>query len=165
MAINYSKVARSCPVGSETKKVYATAQYTSVMTLSEFAKHISDHNSVFDRATISGVLTATVMCLRELLLDGKKVQLGDLGSFYVSLKSTGKDSAEEFSAADITAVNVKWSQGSEFADLINDATFNLVATRALQAQARDTRNGEVNDAVGAEGSGSGTGGGDTGQLG
>lgn len=98
------------------------------------AKHISEHGCVYSRADISAILYMAVDCMREQLLDGKKIRLGDLGDFSVSLVSKGADSADKFnSGSHITGINVVWECGQEFKNLIADAEFNLVASRAAQA--------------------------------
>ena len=71
--------------------------------------------------------------MREMLLDGRKIRLGDLGDFSVSLSSKGAETADKFSSANISAVNVVWDCGQEFKNLLPDAEFNLVASRAAQA--------------------------------
>lgn len=115
-------------------KAYAVAQYADVMTIEKFAKHISEHGCVYSRADISAILYMAVDCMRENLLDGKKIRLGDLGDFSVSLVSKGADSADKFNAgAHITGVNVTWDCGQQFKNLLADAEFNLVASRAAQA--------------------------------
>ena len=115
-------------------KAYAVAQYSDVMTIEKFAKHISEHGCVYSRADISAILYIAVDCMREQLLDGKKIRLGDLGDFSVSIVSKGADTADKFNAGShITAVNVNWDCGQEFKNLIADAEFNLVASRSAQA--------------------------------
>ena len=42
-------------------------------------------------------------------------------------------SADEFTAQNITQVKVQWEPGKEFKNLISDAEFNLVASRSAQA--------------------------------
>ena len=74
-----------------------------------------------------------VDCMREQLLEGKKIRLGDLGDFSVSLSSKGAETADKFSAQNITGVNVVWDCGQEFKNLIADAELNLVASRSAQA--------------------------------
>lgn len=145
--INYSIVTRYSKVGDkESKKMtYPTAQVTEVTDLNQFAKHISTHGSAYKRADIIAVITLAVGCLRELLLAGQKIKLGDLGNFYVSLQSKGAESAEKFNADnDITAVNVKWEPGSNFTNLLREAEFKCVATRAAQsATLRAQKAGEL----------------------
>lgn len=120
-------------VATEKQNAYAIAQYADVMNIEKFAKHISTHGCVYSRADISAILYMAVDCMREQLLEGKKIRLGDLGDFSVSLSSKGAESADKFSAQNITAVNVVWDCGTEFKNLLNDAEFNLVASRSAQA--------------------------------
>lgn len=121
-------------VATEIKKAYAQAQYNEVMNLQAFARHIATHGCVYSRADIVAILTMAVDCLREQLLAGQKIQLGDLGSFYLSLNSKGADSAKTFNpTANITSVNVNWEQSREFKNLIDEAEWNLVASRVAQA--------------------------------
>ena len=120
-------------VKTEVQKAFAMAQYSDAMTIEQLAKHISTHGCVYSRADISAILYLTVDCMREMLLEGKKIRLGDLGDFSVTLQSKGAESAEKFSAQNITGVNVVWDCGPEFRDLLADAEFNLVASRQAQA--------------------------------
>ena len=133
--INYSLVSRLNPMDkSEAAKVYATAQYNSVMTLEKFAAHIASHGSVYSRADITAVLTLAVDCIHEQLLAGQKIELGDLGAFSVTLNTKGADSAEEFNPAiHIKRVKARWEMGDKFLNLTEEADFNLVANRKQQA--------------------------------
>ena len=121
-------------VNTEVQKTFAVAQYSEVMTIEKFAKHISGHGCVYSRADISAILYMAVDCMREQLLEGKKIRLGDLGDFAVSLSSKGAADASTFTAQNITDVKVFWEPGAQFKNLITDAEFNLVASRAAQAK-------------------------------
>lgn len=121
-------------VNTEVQKTFAVAQYSEVMTIEKFAKHISSHGCVYSRADISAILYMAVDCMREQLLEGKKIRLGDLGDFAVSLSSKGAADASTFTAQNITDVKVFWEPGVQFKNLITDAEFNLVASRAAQAK-------------------------------
>ncbi len=168
MAINYSLTQRHNPADSTADpKVYALAQYTVKMSLEDFSQHIADHGSPFTRDVILGTLTAAVDCLREQLLSGIRVSLGDLGTFYVSLNSEGTDTAEEFTSKNIKKVKVNWSRGSRFTTLTDDATFQYVGTRKAQAAARKAEKEAIDNGTtadhdtepGEETGGSGDGGG------
>ena len=84
-------------------------------------------------ADIAAILYLTVDCMREQLLEGKKIRLGDLGDFSVSLSSKGVEDPNAFNAQNITGVKVIWEPGAEFKSLRDDAEFNLVASRDAQA--------------------------------
>lgn len=125
--------AEEALVATEKQNAYAIAQYADVMTIEKFAKHISTHGCVYSRADISAILYMAVDCMREQLLEGKKIRLGDLGDFSVSLTSKGAETAKAFTTQNITGVNVVWECGQEFKNLLADAEFNLVASRSAQA--------------------------------
>jgi len=120
-------------VATEVQNAFAVAQYAEVMTIEKFAKHIANHGCVYSRADIAAILYLAVDEMREQLLDGKKIRLGDLGDFSISLSSKGAENADKFTSANITGVNVNWEPGSEFKNLLADAEFNLVASRSAQA--------------------------------
>ena len=120
-------------VASEVQNAFAVAQYTDVMTIEKFARHIASHGCVYSRADISAILYLAVDCMCEQLLEGKKIRLGDLGDFSVNLTSKGAETADKFTAQNITGVNVVWDPGLEFKNLLADAEFNLVASRSAQA--------------------------------
>lgn len=131
------------------KKAYAYAQARETLNITQLAKHIQDHGSVFTKDTIVGCITAVVDCIREQLLAGNRIQVGDLGTFYVTLSSDGVANAHEFNpATHISAVNVKWDCGTGFDDLRQDATFNLVSTRKEQREQKKLMKEALNEEMG-----------------
>ena len=143
--LDYSVSARVNPMEkNEPARYYASSQTNNVMNLDQFAKHIASHGSVYRRADIAAVLTMAVDCLREMLLNGTKVQLGDLGNFYVTFSSEGTLSANDFNPdIHIKSVNVNWERGIDFLNLKEDAKFNLVAIRSIQKKVlKAVKNGE-----------------------
>lgn len=150
MAINYSLGLRSSSPSDKKseKKVYAYAQMRELITLPQLAKHICLHGSPYGRDVIIGVMTAVVDCVRENLLEGNKVQLGEMGAFYLAFNSQGVDTAEEFNPANnINQVRVRWERGSAFADLTNEAEFNYVTSRDQQAKARKEEKATLNAGI------------------
>ncbi len=118
---------------TEAPKAYAKVQFSEVVELEDFVQHIASHNTVYSEGVIVGVFTEMVGCLREHILNGKKVRLGPLGDFSPSLTSRGASSAEDFSASYITGVNVNFQPGNKLTNLIADAHFELVSSRIAQA--------------------------------
>ena len=114
------------------EKAYAKNQVSEIWPLEKFAKHIADHNGVYSRGTVKGVLADSCECLVEQLLNGNKVELGELGTFGISLSCEGAPSVKDFTVKNIKAVNILFAPGPDFENLINRAEFNLVASRAAQ---------------------------------
>ena len=111
---------------------YAKPQVSEVMSFRKFVQHIADHGG-YTRGKVKGVLSDMCTCLVEMLLEGKKVQLDELGDFWISLSSEGAETVENFSSNNIKAVNIVFTPGIDFENLISKAEFETVASRAAQA--------------------------------
>ena len=63
-------------------KYYPEVDQQKTLSLRGFAKHMTDHGSLYGRAIVEGVLMQITECLPELVAQGVPVQLGNLGTFY-----------------------------------------------------------------------------------
>ena len=91
--IYQSKLTDSMSYG----KWYARIVSTETMSLDGLADHMRSHNTPYSAGTIKGILEDAVSCIRELLLDGKRVQLDGLASFGLSIIHTyGAGTADAF---------------------------------------------------------------------
>ena len=77
-------------------KWYGRVVSTKTMSYQELCKHMSEHNSVYGEDVCLGVANKLQNCMLEQLLEGKKVQFGELGTFYLSVKSTGTLKESDF---------------------------------------------------------------------
>ena len=77
-------------------KWYGRVVATKTMSYQELCKHMSEHNSVYGEDVCLGVANKLQNCMLEQLLEGKKVQFGELGTFYLSVKSVGAAKEEDF---------------------------------------------------------------------
>ena len=77
-------------------KWYGRVVSTKTMSYAELCKHMSEHTSVYGEDVCLGVANKLQNCMLEQLLEGKKVQFGELGVFYLSVKSTGANKEEDF---------------------------------------------------------------------
>ena len=78
---------------------YGRVVTTNTMSYGDLCRHMSEHNSVHGKDVCLGVADKLQSCILEQLLEGKKVQFGELGTFYLAVKSTGANSEEDFSVA------------------------------------------------------------------
>ena len=79
-------------------------------------------------STVSSVDTAAVLeaflsVIPGELAAGQIVELGDFGTFRVSLSSAGEEKAEDVTARTITEVRVLFTPGKRFAQALNDVQF------------------------------------------
>ena len=132
--IHYSVYMMQNPIHPEKGSLaYATPQVREKLSTSKFISHVASHNTVFSKGTIKGVLADIASCLREQLLNGNKVQLEGLGTFGITLNSQGAESLKAFTADNIKNINIVFTPDAELENLIDDAAFDLVASRAAQA--------------------------------
>ena len=82
---------------SAFKKWYGHVVTTKTMTYQELCKHMSEHNSIYGEDVCLGIANKLQNCILEQLLEGKKVQFGELGTFYLSVKSAGAEKENDFS--------------------------------------------------------------------
>ena len=134
--IQYSVGMQPNPLHEDDpKKAYANLQLTGVVSINELADHITEHNSVYSKGTIVGILTELSVCLRELILQGYKIDLGDIGTFAPTISSKGAVTIKEFTQANIIKMGVNFKPGYALQDLLRDAEFEQTTSRAAQAAA------------------------------
>ncbi|MDO5446821.1 MAG: hypothetical protein Q4F34_03480 [Prevotellaceae bacterium] len=149
MAINYS-VGQACNFsGNDEQKLYARVQSTQTVSLEEIAKYAASHyGGMVDKMMVMKVVDMLSKSVVDKLKDGCRVSLGDLGTYYAHIKSTGKSVAEIreegfHPSRDIEDVCVKWSQSQLMKHEINvdNVTFKQVSQL-------DTKRGAIKESEG-----------------
>lgn len=115
-------------------KFYGFAQASMVMNLEDFTEHLESHNSKYDSGDYKAMLNQAGKCLKEMLLEGRKVCLGELGSFSLNLHCKPSDYYDEFTAANITDVKTRWEPSTMLKNLKNVCKFQKVETLKDQAE-------------------------------
>ena len=140
------------------KKWYARAVAEETVDLEGLSAHMASHNSPFSAGAIKGILTDMVACIKELLLDGKKVRIDNLAIFAVGIQN--KKGCEDKSTYKVTeyveAVKLKALAIGELAK----SSLNLDATLKRSSLDKDaTTSDEEGDDDGNGGDGATTSGG------
>ena len=136
--INYSIAIMGTTPGTKKNqitetKAYGTAQCDETLDINAFADHITSHGCAYDKGDVIAIITKTVAFLREQMLAGNRVKMGELGDFFVELETEGAVTCDDFTAQNIKEVNVRWAPGKKFRNLRDEATFQLVQSRKAQA--------------------------------
>ena len=109
---------------------YASLQSDKTLSLEEFAEHITSHGCVYSKGDIYGILVQATDCIKEMLLEGHRVDLGDLGTFWLSITQRPADSLAEYnSGVNIKSLRGAWLPSSAFRGLITKAKFELSTTK------------------------------------
>ena len=117
------------------QKYYGKVVTTNTMSYKELTKHMSEHNSVYGEDVCSGVAIKLQSCILEQLLEGKKVQFGDLGTFYLSVKSEGAESEDKFNMGqNIKGLYLRFSPSRQD---VNDLSSKTLKKRASFMNVKD----------------------------
>ena len=133
MPLNYSIVLLGNPrKPDDPKKAYARSQVSKELTLKGLSQRVA------------AVLISVVENMIEALRDGEQVDFGELGKFRLQATSRGADSAEVFTATNITGVNIQFVPGDDLKKIFNGMSFNPVPSRAsVRAVLRAEKAGET----------------------
>ena len=116
-------------------KHYGHVVTTKTMSYQELCKHMAEHNSVYGEDVCLGVANKLQSCMLEQLLEGKKVQFGDLGTFYLSVKTKGEEKEEDFNmGTSIQGLRLRFSPSRQD---INDLSSKTLKKRASFMNAKD----------------------------
>jgi predicted histone-like DNA-binding protein len=85
---------------------YPKAVEKQTISLRGLCKHMAEHNSIYGRDVIEGVLTKMAGCIVELLSQGNPVKIDNLGTFVPTVEGTKSG----ITRADLLAG--KWNAGS-----------------------------------------------------
>ena len=166
--IKYRKVKRTPQTGENAGKElwYATVVTDREMNFEEFVDNISSHNSPYSRGTVHGVMMDMLDCLKELILDGKSVRLGDLGLFSIGMKSHGELTRDKVSAASVEDIHLivrntrSWSN-SELKKLCKITAYDSYGTEGAEGDGTNPGGGNAGGSGDTSQGGSGTQGGGT----
>lgn len=80
---------------------------------------------------VSAVLIATVDNMIDSLRAGEQVDFGELGKFRLQITSRGAETAEKFTAVNITGVNIQFVPGEDLRKIFICMCFTPMPTRAV----------------------------------
>ena len=102
---------------------------TKTMSYDELCKHVSEHNSVFGEDVCKGVALKLASCMLEQLLEGKKVQFSDLGTFYLSVKSSPAATEEGYNVGqNVKGLYLRFAPSRQDANDLSAKSLKKLAT-------------------------------------
>jgi predicted histone-like DNA-binding protein len=121
MAIFYNKVERGNPADpAAPKKWHPVLKSLGMVREKEVGEQIADETTLNPKEGEIALAQLQKVLIRNLL-DGRTVQLGDWGSFYLTVTSEGSETKEEVTAANVTKINIRFKSGKEFTEAISKA--------------------------------------------
>ncbi|MHA7109324.1 HU family DNA-binding protein [Sunxiuqinia elliptica] len=123
MSILYSKIQRVNPRDpGAARKWYLIPKRVEQKNEKAIAEALAK-NTTLSRGEASMVIDELQSVVLNSLLDGYSVQLGDWGSFILTVNCTGADTEEACTADNITGVNIRFRPGKQMKESISKATF------------------------------------------
>ena len=108
-------------------KWYGRIVHTETLTLDDLCDHIASHGTIFTADVVAGTVKKFVQCIQELLLEGKKVKLDGIGTFYLSAKTEGADNEEEFTMGNVKGVRLRFNPDQSSKSRYTTAALSRVA--------------------------------------
>jgi len=104
------------------KKFYLRPVSSGEMTLDDLAEEIS-HASSLSEADVHAVLQSLVHAIPRAISDGYIVRLGNLGSFRMSVNSTGSAKKEDVSEKNISKRRLIFNAAKQMKSKLEKITF------------------------------------------
>ena len=123
MPITFNVVQRGNPAKPDVpKKYYPSIQSSGRMTLRELAEEASDR-STLTTADVMAAVESFLAIIPEALADGKVVELGDFGNFWLRFTSEGTESAKDVRGKHIRSLIPRFMPGKRFKNILDAAKF------------------------------------------
>ncbi len=123
MAILYSKVQRFNPRDIEApRKWYIVPSRVKLKSEKEISEALTK-NTTLSRGEAGMAVDELQSVILQFLLDGYSVQMGDWGSFRLTLSSEGAESEGACTPNCVTAVNIRFLPGKAMKEALSKATF------------------------------------------
>ncbi len=125
MAILYSKIQRANPQDREAaKKWYIVPNRVQQKSEKEIASALTK-NTTLSNGEARMAIDELQSVILSFLLDGYSVQMGDWGSFHVTISSDGADTEEACTINLVKNVNIRFRPGTTMKEALAKATFKV----------------------------------------
>lgn len=133
MAIFFNKVQRVNPRDprSGERKWYPVLKSIGKVNEHDLAVMIADETTLNPKEAEMAIYQLEKVATR-LLLDGHTVQLGDLGTFNLTIKATPEAEREKVTADNIKKVNLRFRISKTMRDALDKALFKPVESLAAR---------------------------------
>ncbi len=112
---------------SATPKWYPTLRSTGMLKEKEVARQIADETTLNPKEAEMALSQLQKIMLRALH-NGQSIQLGDWGSFYLTLNAEGSETEADVNATKVKKVNIRFSPGKELKEAIAKVEFRQAST-------------------------------------
>lgn len=131
--IRYYKYQNKSNIQKVNGKWFLRIKNGEQIDIDALAAHMAAHNTPYSKGSIKGILTDMVSCVKELLLDGKTVKIGDLAIFSLGIHCNGADDPSTATVANIRtfSFNARGTGKLSARKLISEAKFKELDAYSL----------------------------------
>ena len=130
MSVRYKLVLRkdlSKDAAEGAQKYYASVKSNGIMTFQQTCTAISAYSTA-SPGDVKVVLDGLLFVLKESLLRGEVVQMGELGNFQINVGSSGTPTAEEFKATMIRKPRIVFRPSVSLKEILGKVSFERIST-------------------------------------
>ncbi len=124
--VTIKSVARINPLApSEDPRFYARAISNGTLDLNKLSEFLAD-GSTLRRNDVYAVLIGAVDIMIREIKDGNRISFGELGTFYLSVSSTGVENESDFQVSQITGNRIKYLPSITLKNAMKNVRYRLV---------------------------------------
>lgn len=123
------------PDDAEQKYVTRAVQYSTIK--SEDLIRYASENSGLSKALMAAAFYALQQQVEQFVCNGHAIELGELGTFYISVNAKATDSADEAGSAAVYRLTVKFRQSKKLRELLNSEVTLISPTTATTSTSTD----------------------------
>ncbi len=128
MSVRYKLVLRkdlSKDAAEGAQKYYASVNSNGMMTFQQTCTAISAYSTA-SPGDVKVVMDGLLFVLKEALLRGEVVQLGELGNFQINVGSSGTPTTEEFKASMIRKPRIVFRPSVSLKEILGKVNFERI---------------------------------------
>lgn len=136
MAIKFKLVQRkdlTKGAATDAKRFYASANVTGKMDFRAICERIADRSTASD-GDVELVLRGLIHAMREAMMRGESVQLGDLGYFQAIIGSTGSVEEKDFNVSMIKKPRIVFRPGAVLRDMVTKMNFERIVPTVVEKE-------------------------------
>ena len=127
MSVKYHVIERVNPRDlTLPRKYYAQIKNGDDIKFHDLVDLITQFSTV-NYGDVHGVIQTLIQVIPHQLKYGRQIHLGDLGTFFLTIKSEGKDTEEDFLNTDIQNARIRFRPGVAIKKLMRTLDFEKAA--------------------------------------
>ena len=140
----------------DEKKYLTTALRYSTISVDDLIKYAAE-NSGLSKANVAAVFYALAQQIEQFACNGHSIQLGKLGTLYLTANTKAADTEKEAGANAVESLCIRFRQSKDLRDMVNS---NVSLSTINLQDLEDNNESEDDDEDGGNDSGNTDGGGD-----